>query len=145
MELCGGSYFGSDLQAQRTSTAPARSGRTSGQENYERLRFSCTPRVFELIREEPGRFPLEHTRYSKPIPGQSTWQASPLDQLEPNPKGDSHPYPVEVLLPRWTVSDDWDLRNWLFRWGAGVRIEAPVVLRDLHHQMAREVAELYSV
>lgn len=145
LELCGGIYFGSDLQAQLAISAPAKSGRTSGQEHYERLRFSCTPRVFELIREEPGRFPLEHTRYSKPIPGQSTWQASLLDQLEPNPKGDSHPYPVEVLLPRWTVSDDWDLRNWLFRWGAGLRIEAPVVLRDLHHQMAREVAELYSV
>ena len=99
LELCGGIYFGPDLEAQLAITAPAKGGQASGLEHYERLRFSCIPRVFELIREEPHRFPLEHTRYSKPIPEQSTWQQGPLDPLEPNPAHDSHPYPVELLLP----------------------------------------------
>ena len=67
----------------------------------------------------------------------------PLDSLKPNPAGDSHPYPVELLLPRWTVQDDWDLRTWLFRWGAGVRIEQPLALRELQLQQARGVVELY--
>ena len=144
LELCGGIYFGADLQAQLAITAPAKGGRTSGLEYFERLRFSCTPSVFQLIREEPRRFPLEHTRYSKPIPSLSTWQAGPLDLLEPNPKGDRYPYPVEVLLPRWTVADDWDLRNWLFRWGAGLRIDSLSAVRELHQQMANEVVEMYS-
>jgi hypothetical protein len=50
---------------------------------------------------------------------------------------------VELQLPRWTVADDWDLRNWLFRWGAGIRIEAPIALRELHQQMARDVVGVY--
>jgi len=143
LELCGGLYFGSDLEAQLAITAPAKGSRLAGQDYFERLRFSCTPRVFQLIREEPGRFPAACTRYSKPIPGHADGPAGPLDELEPNPISDSHPYPVELQLPRWTVADDWDLRNWLFRWGAGIRIEAPIALRELHQQMARDVVGVY--
>jgi hypothetical protein len=143
LELCGGLYFGADLQAQLEITAPLKGAGTAGLEHYEQLRFSCTPQVFQLIREEPRRFPPEHTRYSKPIPGQSSWQPGPLDQLEPNPSSDSHPYPVELLLPQWTVQEDWDLRNWLFRWGPGIRMESPISLRELHQQTARDVVATY--
>jgi len=114
-----------------------------GREWYETLRFSCSPRVFQLIREEPNRFPREHTAYSMPSPGQSSWKQGPLDTLAPNQATDSHPYPVELLLPRWTLEEDWDLRTWLFRWGAGVRIEQPNALRELHRQEGQEVADLY--
>ena len=145
LELCGGIYFGTDLQAQLEITAPLKGAGTAGKEYYERLSFSCTPRVFQLIREEPRRFPPEQTRYSKPIAGLSSWQQGPLDQLEPNPSTDSHPYPVELLLPRWTVQDDWDLRNWLFRWGPGIRMESPTGLRELHQQTARDVLAMYGV
>ena len=91
------------------------------------LRFSCTPQVFQLIREEPHRFPPEHTA---------------LASLPPNPPCDSHPHPVEIRLPSWTIQHDWDLRNWLFRWGAGIRIEQPLDLRELQLQQAREVVAL---
>ena len=91
------------------------------------LRFSCTPQVFQLIREEPHRFPPEHTAHTS---------------LPPNPVGDSHPHPVEIRLPSWTIERDWDLRNWLFRWGAGIRIEQPLDLRELQLQQAREVVAL---
>jgi hypothetical protein len=87
---------------------------------------------YSLIREEPNRYPPEHTAYARPIANVSSWPAGPLDRLEPNAANDSHPYPVELRLPRWTVAEDWDLRSWLFRWGNGVRIEQPLALREQH-------------
>jgi predicted kinase len=151
LHLCGGLYFGKSLEAQLAisgalpePTAADHAAPIAGLEWYERLRFSCTPAIFRLIREEPKRFPPEHTRYSRPIAGFSDWEAGPLDQLEPNHPRDSHPYPVEIMLPRWTVHEDWDLRAWLFRFGAGVRIEAPIELRQAQLQMAQEVVGLYS-
>jgi hypothetical protein len=36
---------------------------------------------------------------------------------------------VEQDLPSWTVERDVDLRNWLFGFGAGLRIETPETLR----------------
>lgn len=138
LHVCGGLWFGNDLTAQLAVMALAPT------DAYDTLRFSCTPRVFQLIREEPNRFPSEHTAYSKPIPGHSSWNQGRLDTLAPNPATDSHPYPVELLLPRWTLQEDWDLRTWLFRWGAGVRIESPQSLREQHLQQACGVVELYS-
>ena len=155
--ICGGLYFGQSIDAQLavtgnssshtlTSNSHARGEdklAIAGIEHYERLRFCCTPQVFGLIREEPRRFAVEHTAYSKPIPGLPKLDPSPLDVLEPNSAQDSHPYPVELLLPHWTVHEDWDLRSWLFRWGAGVRIETPLQLRELQRLQAQGVVDLY--
>jgi hypothetical protein len=33
---------------------------------------------------------------------------------------------------------DWDRHAWLFRWGAGIRIEHPPELRELQQQQAQE-------
>lgn len=139
LHVCGGLWFGTSLEGQ-LAVMP---GSATASDWYDTLRFSCTPQVFTLIREEPNRYPPEHTAYSKPIPGLSSWPAGPLDRLEPNPATDSHPYPVELRLPRWTVAEDWDLRSWLFRWGNGVRIEQPQSLRDQHLRQAQGVVELY--
>ncbi len=164
LHVCGGLWFGSDIAAQLAvmpaeeaaadasgkalvkppaASRPIPGREVPGRDWYDTLRFSCTPQVFQLIREEPNRFPPEHTSYSKPIPGHSSWSQGPLDSLAPNPATDSHPYPVELLLPRWTLESDWDLRSWLFRWGAGVRIEQPRALRELQLQQACGVVELY--
>ena len=129
--VCGGIYFGPSVDAQLNLT------------NFETVRFSCTEPIFRLIREEPLRFPTEQTRYSRQLPGHSGWEASELDTLTPNPADDSHPYPVEIRLPRWTVESDWDLRAWLFRFGAGIRIEQPTALREIHQQMASDVIKMY--
>jgi hypothetical protein len=50
---------------------------------------------------------------------------------------------VEFRLPHWTVAHDWDLHNWLFRWGAGIRIEQPIALREKQLQQAQGVVDLY--
>jgi hypothetical protein len=118
-------YFGDSIDDQLAVMAPA-TGRNA-KPPWGVLRFSCTPQVFQLIREEPHRFPPEHTAHTS---------------LPPNPAGDSHPHPVEIRLPSWTIQHDWDLRNWLFRWGAGIRIEQPLDLRELQLQQAREVVAL---
>ena len=155
---CGGLYFGQSIEAQLAVTgnlsshclafkshAPGEAkSEIAGIEHYERLRFCCTPQVFGLIREAPRRFAVEHTAYSKPIPGLPKLEPSPLDVLEPNSVQDSHPYPVEILLPHWTVHEDWELRSWLFRWGAGIRIDAPMQLREQQRQHAQGVVDLYA-
>jgi predicted DNA-binding transcriptional regulator YafY len=41
---------------------------------------------------------------------------------------------------RW---HDIDLRNWLFGFGAGIRIESPEALRDEHRQKLQNALEVY--
>jgi predicted kinase len=123
LHVCGGLYFGESIDDQLAVMRPS-TGRKP-QPPWDVLRFFCTPRVFELIREEPRRFPPEHTSYANPLPGTS------------------HPHAVEIRLSHWTLEHDWDLRNWLFRWGAGIRIDQPTGLRDLQLQQAQEVVDLY--
>jgi hypothetical protein len=50
---------------------------------------------------------------------------------------------VEIDLPAWTVDRDIDLRNWLFAYGAGIRIESPSQLRDEHQQRLNEALSVY--
>ena len=61
--------------------------------------------------------------------------------LEPGTASDSHPYPVELDLPLWTVAADIDLRSWLFAFGGGIRIESPDALRqELVHRSQEAIA-----
>ena len=155
--VCGGLYFGDDIDAQLAVMRidPEHVHDLSDRQPdllsesdirgvcFQMIRFHCTAPVFRLIREEPKRFPAEQTRYSQPLPGDQ-WTAGPLDTLTPNGTGSSHPYPVQILLPAWTVQHDWDLRNWLFRWGDGVRIESPIELKHRHWTTAQGVVNLYT-
>ncbi len=151
LHVCGGLYLGDDIDEQLFIASHPHDPSVNhngkplipGLDTYQQLVFSCTPEVFRLIREEPRRFPPEHTAYSKPIPGLPDLPSSPLDTLPPNAASDSHPYRIEIWLPHWTVNQDWDLRSWLFRWGAGVRIESPAALREVHRQHAKGVVDLY--
>jgi predicted kinase len=141
MDVCGGVYFGESIEDQLAVMGPLL-GR-SVKPPYQVLRFSCTPWVFNLIKETPRRYPLEHIAFSKAIQGDDSKDPNTRCILTPNPAGDSHPYPVEFRLPHWTVEHDWDLHNWLFRWGAGIRIEQPISLRQKQLQQAQEVVDLY--
>ena len=141
MDVCGGVYFGESIEDQLAVMGPLLD--RTVKPPYQVLRFSCTPGVFNLIRETPRRLPLEHIAFSSAIPGDGIKDPGARCILPPNPAGDSHPYPVEYRLPSWTLERDWDLRNWLFRWGAGIRIEQPTELREKQVQEARAVMELY--
>ena len=89
------------------------------------------PLGFAFIREGLQRYPIEHTRFSKPLPGYSWWHHPKAPHvLEPGPSDSSHPYPVELDLPSWTVAVDIDLRSWLFALGGFILIESPDVLRQ---------------
>ena len=74
---------------------------------------------------------LSALRFSKQLPGDSWWHhpAAP-HLLEPNAPTDSHPYPLELDLPSWTLAADIDLRTWLYGFGEGIRVEAPIALRE---------------
>jgi len=129
LHVCGGLWFGDSIEAQQSIP-------------YGLLRFSCTREVFRLIREEPRRFPPEHTSYATLLPADAGWGSSPRDTLTPNPPGDSHPYPVEIRLPQWTLDQDWDLRGWLLCWGADIRIDKPNDLQQWRLEQARRVVAL---
>jgi predicted kinase len=138
---CGGLYFGEDLEAQLALTSNNPRQRAS---QLRTLRFSCAPWAFAFLREGLGRYPLEQTRLSRPLPGESWWHHPRAPHvLEPNPAHDSHPYPVELDLPPWTLAHDVDLRRWLFGFGAGIRIEQPSALRQELLRRCQDVLVLH--
>jgi len=141
MELSGGIYFGEDPQAQDQLSAA-----TAEQlpELLTTVRFRCTPRVYRFLREGLQRYPLNQMRIAKPL-HTDTWRQPPAAPVVLEPLADaSHPYPVEIDLPPWTVARDVDFRRWLFGYGADVVIESPPELMEEHREKARAVALLYS-
>ena len=92
----------------------------------------------------PAALPIEHTRFSKPLAGEHWWHHPNAPHvLEPGSPNDTHPYPVELDLPPWIVERDIDLRNWLFGFGAGIRIDTPEALRDEHRQKLETALAVY--
>jgi predicted kinase len=137
----GGIYFGADLEAQLQLCSPTARVRAKAMTT---LRFCCQRWSFAFIREGLQRYPIEHTRYSKPLAGDTWWHHPKAPhRLEPGSPADLHPYPVELVLPRWTVERDVDLRNWLFGLGDGIRIDAPAELRTEHQQWLRRSLDVY--
>ena len=136
----GGIYFGTDLEQQLAVASPTAQRRSQA---LVTLRFCCAPWAFAFIREGLQRYPIEHTRFSKPLPADSWWHHPKAPHvLEPGPAAISHPYPVELDLPSWTVAADIDLRSWLFAFGGGIRIERPDALRQELVERCREAVEV---
>ena len=137
----GGIYFGSDLKTQLRLASPNARSRAKA---LTTLRFCCQGWCFAFIREGLQRYPIEHTRFSKPLPGDTWWHHPNAPHvLEPGSPTDTHPFPVEIDLPPWTVERDIDLRNWLFGFGAGIRIDSPEALRDEHRQKLETALAVY--
>jgi predicted kinase len=137
----GGIYFGSDLE-QQLAVASASAQRRS--QALITLRFSCAPWAFAFLREGLQRYPIEHVRFSRPLPGDSWWHHPKAPHvLEPGPAASSHPYPVELDLPPWTVAADIDLRSWLFAFAGGIRIDQPDALRREHCRTLEEALAVY--
>jgi predicted kinase len=142
LHLSGGIYFGDDLDAQLQlcSSSPKLRAKAMGT-----LRVSCQSWSFAFIREGLQRYPIEHTRYSKPLPGDTWWHHPKAPHvLEPGSPSDTHPYPVELDLTLCTIAQDVDLRNWLFGFGAGIRIEQPTELALEHRQWLQAGLGVYA-
>jgi predicted kinase len=124
----GGIHFGDDIKAQ-LALASRSPGARAGV--LQTLRFSASPWAFAFLREGMGRYPREQVRFSKPLPRDSWWHHPDAPHvLEPNAPTDSHPYPLELDLPSWTIAADIDLRTWLYGFGEGIRVESPSGLRE---------------
>jgi predicted kinase len=137
----GGIYFGNDLKAQLRLASPNPRLRAR---QLVTLRFCCQGWCFAFIREGLQRYPIEHTRFSRPLPGDHWWHHPNAPHvLEPGSAADTHPYPVELDLPHWTVERDIDLRTWLFGFGAGIRIDSPQPLREEHRQTLEAALAVY--
>ena len=63
-----------------------------------------------------------------------------------SPAAPQTPTPIRWSLtyPPWTVERDIDLRNWLFGFGAGIRIEAPAELRQEHQERLQAALAVYA-
>ena len=140
LELSGGIYFGDDRQAQERLTGAAAEHLSA---LLTTVRFRCTPRVYRFLREGLQRYPLSQMRIARPLPADA-WRQPPGATVLLEPLADdSHPYPMELDLPCWTVARDVDFRRWLFGYGAEVLIESPEPLRVEHRDRAGAVAALY--
>ena len=40
-------------------------------------------------------------------------------------EGDSHPYPIEILLPKWTIDEDIDFKRWIIGFRDEIIVESP--------------------
>jgi len=137
----GGIYFGDNLEAQLLLCSPNARIRAK---QLMTLRFCCQGWCFAFIREGLQRYPIEHTRFSRPLTGDTWWHHPKAPHvLEPASPADTHPYPVELDLPVWSLERDIDLRNWLFGFGAGIRIESPASLREEHQQKLQAALAVY--
>jgi predicted kinase len=139
----GGIYFGDNLEAQLLLCSPNARIRAK---QLMTLRFCCQGWCFAFIREGLQRYPIEHTRFSRPLTGDTWWHHPKAPHvLEPGSPADTHPYPVELDLPVWSLERDIDLRNWLFGFGAGIRIESPASLREENQQKLQAALAVYQV
>ena len=137
----GGIYFGSDIKSQLRLTSPNAQLRAK---QLVTLRCYCQGWCFAFIREGLQRYPIEHTRFSKRLSADQWWHHPKAPHvLDPGDTADTHPYPVELDLPAWTLQRDIDLRNWLFGFGAGIRIDSPIELREEHQQRLLEALAVY--
>ena len=141
LRACGGIYFGDDVTAQKELCSDSAAIR---RRQLQTLRFSCQPWCFAFIREGLQRYPIEHSRFSLPLGGDRWWHHPKAPHVLPaNDATDSHPYPVELDLPVWTLRQDVDLRNWLFGFGAGIRLESPQALRQELVERAQQILAIH--
>ncbi len=137
---CGSLEFGDALQAQQAVCGTPSEQRSMAMGT---LQLSCDAATFALLREEVRRFPAAAVRLSRPLPGDGV--LSPLGEQEallPCSRS-SHPYPVEIDLPLWTLERDQDLRRWLYALGGGVRIESPLTLQREHRHWLQSALAAY--
>lgn len=143
----GGIYLGDDHLKQaelaKESLSEAKIQQLICKKTLVKVQFSCSPRIYAFIRSGNKRFPSEQMRLSGPLPTDSwTLDTDGIQPLDPDPSNTSHPYPVELILPGWTINST-DFKRWLFGFGADLKIKEPVELRKEHQVYGQGIAKLY--
>ncbi len=107
------------------------------------VHFHCSARIYAFIRSGNKRYPPAQMRLSGPLPTDD-WKVNVTGTslLLPDPINTAHPYPVEIILPAWTVESN-DFCSWLFGFGGELKIEAPDALRVKHRAYGQGIAALY--
>ena len=140
IEISGGIYFGENLDLQLQYTT-AKEDQIKSILNT--VRFRCTFKIYKFLREGFQRYPLIQMRISKPLP-QDRWKSPSKAPVVLEPLLDnSHPFPVEIDLPIWTIERDIDFKRWLFGYGAEIIIESPLELKLEHIEKSAAVVDLY--
>jgi hypothetical protein len=150
-QLCrrtGGIFLGADHHAQKAlaedKLSDARIKQLLDKGTLVRVGFRCSSRIYAFIRSGTKRYPAEQMRLSGPLSSDAwTLDDKGIQLLLPDPENTTHPYPVELLLPAWTVASDIDFRRWLFGFGGDLKIELPEALREEHCQHGQRIASLY--
>ena len=60
-------------------------------------------------------------------------------------KDDTHPYPIEIDLPKWTVQEDIDFRRWLLGFREGIVVESPEEFVDEIKLNILNLQDLYGI
>ncbi|MCS5699790.1 WYL domain-containing protein [Cyanobium sp. FGCU-52] len=140
----GGIFLGDNVKHQRALAEENLSATTIkklvDEKTLQTVRFRCSARVYGFIRSGNKRYPEEQVHLCGPLPSDDWTVPSP--KLKPDPQDTRHPYPVELILPAWTI-DSTDFSGWLFGFGDGIKIESPNGLREKHRRYGAGIANLY--
>ena len=125
ISISGSIYFGNEIKEQENIIS-ASDNKLEGL--LKKIRFRTTENIYKFLREELQRYPINQIKFPKKIKREfsDNWKDPDtgnftLDILE----GDSHPYPIEILLPLWTINDDIDFKRWIIGFRDEIIVESP--------------------
>ena len=141
MEISGGIYFGNDVEMQYEFTELQS---PELEKKMTTLKFRSTEGIYKYLREGLQRYPINQLRLSKPMKGDK-WKQPIKEPFVLNPqKNHTHPYPMEIDLPPWTIERDRDFRRWLYGFGEKIIIEEPKKLVEEYLIRNKAISDLYS-
>ena len=141
MEISGGIYFGNDVEMQYDFTELQS---PELEKKMTTLRFRSTEEIYKYLREGLQRYPMNQLRLSKQMKGDKWKQPKKGRPFVLDPQKDhTHPYPMEIDLPPWTIEKDIDFRRWLFGFGEKIIIEEPKELVNEYLQRNKNIRNLY--
>ncbi len=144
IDISGSIYFGNDLQDQENIIKASESKLVP---LLKKVRFRTTENIYKFLREELKRYPINQIRFPK---------KNKIELLESRKhkdtgnftleilEGDSHPYPIEIYLPKWTIKDDIDFRRWIIGFREGIIIESPTEFVDEIKTNIMRLGSIYS-
>ena len=125
ISISGSIYFGKEIKEQENIISASEN---KLENTLKKIRFRTTENIYKFLREELQRYPINQIKFPKKnkLEFSDNWKDPDtgnftLDILE----GDSHPYPIEILLPIWTINDDIDFKRWIIGFRDELIVESP--------------------